>query len=115
MDIDFTIRVDRVSEVEPAVINILLFAVGQGIGLVGLRQLVPALHARHVEIHTLLGTRLLLLSLVKSSALNAVPGQAQNRNSASECVHGRFLASNLKEFKGENIGKKSPGKPTILP
>lgn len=97
VDIGFTVRVDRVSEVEPAVINILLLAVRQGVGLAGLRQLVPALHARHVEVHTLLGARLLLLALIESSALNTVPGQEQNRNRAFGCVHGRFLAFNLKK------------------
>lgn len=97
MDNGFTIRVDRVSEVEPAVINILLLAVREGVGLAGLRQLVPALHTRHVEMHALLRTRLLLLSLVKSSALNTVPGQGQNRSSAFECVHRRFLAFKVKE------------------
>lgn len=64
------VAVHRVGEVEPAVINVLLLAVGHGVHLHWLGQLVPAVHLGEVEVGALLRTRVLLLSFVERSALN---------------------------------------------
>lgn len=64
------VAIHRVGEIEPAVINVLLLAVGHGVDLHWLGQLVPAFHLSEVEVGALLGTRVFLLSFVECSALN---------------------------------------------
>lgn len=64
------VAIHRVGEIEPAVINVLLLAVGHGVDLHWLGQLVPAFHLSEVEVGALLCTRVFLLSFVECSALN---------------------------------------------
>lgn len=66
----FVVAIHRVGEIEPAVIHVLLLAVGHGVDLHRLGQLVSAFHLREVEVGALLRTRVFLFSFIEGSALN---------------------------------------------
>lgn len=77
MDDGLVVLVHRVGEVEPAVVHVLLFAVGQRLHLARLRELLPAFHLGEVEVGALLRAPVFLFSFIEGSALNAFSVKTQ--------------------------------------
>lgn len=70
MNSGLIVPIHGVCEVEPAVVNVLLLTVGQGIHLAWLGQFVPIFNLGNVEMWTFLSTCVFLLSFIEGSALN---------------------------------------------
>lgn len=77
MNNGITVRIHWICEIEPAVVNVLLLTVGQGIYLARLGQFVPIFDLGNVETGTFLCTCVFLFSFIEGSTLNTFSVKTQ--------------------------------------